>query len=85
MRGQYRLESLNATPIFDTGLPVQVAGIGAGSWSAVVAMVLPAIGHMFDVRHHANAFLVCRCGAGDRRDLLVGVLAAEGSPEIGVS
>ena len=34
-----------------------VAGLGAGSWSAIVAMVLPSLGHMFDVRHYANAFL----------------------------
>ena len=34
-----------------------VAGIGAGSWSALVAMVLPSLGHMFDMKHYANAFL----------------------------
>jgi MFS transporter, ACS family, hexuronate transporter len=34
-----------------------VAGIGAGSWSALVAMVLPSLGHMFDMQHYANAFL----------------------------
>jgi ACS family hexuronate transporter-like MFS transporter len=37
-----------------TGL---VAGIGAGSWSAALAMVLPTLGHMFDQKHYANAFL----------------------------
>ena len=41
-------------PKEQTGL---VAGIGAGSWSAVVAMVLPSLGHMFDMKHYANAFL----------------------------
>jgi ACS family hexuronate transporter-like MFS transporter len=41
-------------PREQTGL---VAGIGAGSWSALVAMVLPSIGHMFDLKHYANAFL----------------------------
>jgi ACS family hexuronate transporter-like MFS transporter len=45
-----------AYPREQTGL---VAGIGAGSWSAVVAMVLPSLGHMFDVKHYANAFLFC--------------------------
>ena len=39
-----------------TGL---VAGIGAGSWSALVAMVLPSLGHMFDMKHYANAYLFC--------------------------
>jgi MFS transporter, ACS family, hexuronate transporter len=34
-----------------------VAGIGAGSWSALVAFVLPSLGHMFDLKHYANAFL----------------------------
>ncbi len=45
-----------AYPREQTGL---VAGIGAGSWSAVVAAVLPSLGHMFDVKHYANAFLFC--------------------------
>ncbi|MBZ5695812.1 MAG: MFS transporter [Acidobacteriia bacterium] len=43
-----------AYPKEQTGL---VAGIGAGSWSAVVAAVLPSLGHMFDMKHYANAFL----------------------------
>jgi len=34
-----------------------VAGIGAGSWSALVGLVLPSLGHMFDAHHYANAFL----------------------------
>jgi ACS family hexuronate transporter-like MFS transporter len=34
-----------------------VASIGAGSWSAAVAMLLPTLGHMFDQKHYANAFL----------------------------
>ncbi|HXX18932.1 MAG TPA: MFS transporter [Candidatus Acidoferrum sp.] len=45
-----------AYPREQTGL---VAGIGSGSWSAVVAAVLPSLGHMFDVKHYANAFLFC--------------------------
>jgi MFS transporter, ACS family, hexuronate transporter len=45
-----------AYPREQTGL---VAGIGAGSWSAIVAAVLPSLGHMFDVKHYANAFLFC--------------------------
>ena len=43
-----------AYPKEQTGL---VAGIGAGSWSLVLACVLPSLGHMFDVRHYSNAFL----------------------------
>ncbi len=34
-----------------------VAGIGAGSWSFLVGLVVPSLGHMFDVHHYANAFL----------------------------
>ena len=34
-----------------------VAGIAVGSWSAMVAIFLPTLGHMFDVGHYANAFL----------------------------
>jgi len=45
-----------AYPREQTGL---VAGIGAGSWSAMVAAVLPSLGHMFDMKHYANAFLFC--------------------------
>jgi ACS family hexuronate transporter-like MFS transporter len=41
-------------PKEQTGL---VAGIGAGSWSALVGLVLPSLGHMFDMKHYANAFL----------------------------
>jgi len=33
-----------------------VAGIGAGSWSAVVAVVLPMLGGMFDAGRHDTAF-----------------------------
>jgi MFS transporter, ACS family, hexuronate transporter len=45
-----------AYPKEQTGL---VAGIGAGSWSAVVGLVSPSLGHMFDMKHYANAFLFC--------------------------
>ncbi len=41
-------------PREQTGL---VAGIGAGSWSLIVALVLPSLGVMFDRRHYANVFL----------------------------
>jgi ACS family hexuronate transporter-like MFS transporter len=39
----------------DAGL---VAGIGAGSWSAVVALLMPAFGHLFDRHEHGIAFAV---------------------------
>jgi MFS transporter, ACS family, hexuronate transporter len=45
-----------AYPREQTGL---VAGIGAGSWSALVGLVTPSLGHMFDMKHYSNAFLFC--------------------------
>jgi ACS family hexuronate transporter-like MFS transporter len=33
-----------------------VAGIGAGSWSAIVAFTMPIIGHLFDVGLYARAY-----------------------------
>jgi ACS family hexuronate transporter-like MFS transporter len=35
-----------------------VAGIGAGSWSALIAVVLPLLGGMFDAGDHETAFLI---------------------------
>jgi MFS transporter, ACS family, aldohexuronate transporter len=34
-----------------------VAGIGAGSWSAFVAIVLPILGRLFDAGHYTSAFV----------------------------
>jgi MFS transporter, ACS family, hexuronate transporter len=45
-----------AYPREQTGL---VAGMGEGSRSAILAAVMPSLGHMFDVKHYANAFLFC--------------------------
>ncbi len=44
-----------AYPREQTGL---VAGIGAGSWSAVVAIVLPVLGRMFDAQRYSSAFFL---------------------------
>jgi ACS family hexuronate transporter-like MFS transporter len=35
-----------------------VAGIGAGSWSALVAVALPALGRMFDRNDYSAAFVL---------------------------
>ncbi len=45
-----------------------VAGIGAGAWSAVVAIILPVLGGMFDAKHYATAFVIVGLGP------LVGVI-----------
>jgi ACS family hexuronate transporter-like MFS transporter len=38
-----------------------VAGIGAGSWSALVALVLPELGGMFDAGRYDAAFALVSC------------------------
>lgn len=35
-----------------------IGGIGAGSWSAVVALVMPAMGKLFDLHLYGEAFLI---------------------------
>jgi hypothetical protein len=45
-----------ATRVFsmhDAGL---IAGIGAGSWSAFVALLMPIFGRLFDLHAYASAF-----------------------------
>lgn len=44
-----------AYPKAQTGI---VAGVAGGAWSAAVAIVLPLLGHMFDTKHYAHAFLL---------------------------
>jgi ACS family hexuronate transporter-like MFS transporter len=39
-----------------------VAGIGAGSWSALVAIILPPLGGMFDAGRYDAAFRLMSCG-----------------------
>jgi ACS family hexuronate transporter-like MFS transporter len=47
-----------ATRSFGTGQSALLAGIGAGSWSAVVAALMPLFGRLFDGRRYAAAFVV---------------------------
>jgi ACS family hexuronate transporter-like MFS transporter len=35
-----------------------IAGAGAGSWSAMVAVTMPVFGHLFDVRRYSVAFWI---------------------------
>jgi ACS family hexuronate transporter-like MFS transporter len=35
-----------------------IGGIGAGSWSAVVAVLMPQLGRLFDAKDYATAFLI---------------------------
>jgi hypothetical protein len=34
-----------------------IAGVAAGSWSAVVAIVMPPLGRLFDMHMHQTAFV----------------------------
>jgi predicted MFS family arabinose efflux permease len=35
-----------------------IAGLGAGSWSAGVALVMPGIGRLFDQQEYETAFVI---------------------------
>jgi ACS family hexuronate transporter-like MFS transporter len=47
-----------ATNIYSTRNSGFLAGLGAGSWSAVVALVMPLFGDLFDHRRYDTAFVV---------------------------
>jgi ACS family hexuronate transporter-like MFS transporter len=44
------------TSYYSTGHSGLIAGLGAGSWSAVVALVMPGVGRLFDLHMHQAAF-----------------------------
>ena len=39
-----------------------LAGLGAGTWSLVVALVMPVLGRLFDQHLYATAFAMASCG-----------------------
>lgn len=47
-----------ATRVFSTGSAGLIAGLGAGSWSALVAVLMPVFGRLFDARQWGMAFLL---------------------------
>ena len=47
-----------ATDVFSSGYSGLIAGAGAGSWSAVVALAMPVFGRLFDERRFDAAFAV---------------------------
>ena len=47
-----------ATLIFSTRQTGLIAGLGAGSFSAVTAVVMPICGRMFDRQDYTSAFLL---------------------------
>jgi ACS family hexuronate transporter-like MFS transporter len=46
-----------ATEVFSSDNAGLIAGLGAGSWSAIVALTMPVFGDMFDARQYNAAFL----------------------------
>jgi ACS family hexuronate transporter-like MFS transporter len=47
-----------AAAIYPQEQTAMVAGIGAGSWSAFVALLLPLIGRLFDAKDYTSAFVI---------------------------
>ena len=47
-----------ATDAFSVRNAGLIAGIGAGSWSAVVAIAMPIFGHLFDQRNYQLTYLL---------------------------
>ena len=47
-----------ATQIYGSGRAGMIAGLGAGSWSAVVAITMPYFGHLLDRKAYDAAFLL---------------------------
>jgi MFS family permease len=47
-----------ATRVFSAAHAGLVAGIGAGAWSAAVAVFMPVLGRLFDMRLYPAAFVI---------------------------
>jgi ACS family hexuronate transporter-like MFS transporter len=47
-----------ATHVYSPGHSGLIAGVGAGSWSAVVAVAMPLFGRLFDQHRYHDAFLI---------------------------
>jgi ACS family hexuronate transporter-like MFS transporter len=45
-----------ATYVYSADHAGLIAGAGAGSWSAIVALFMPLFGHLFDVHRYPAAF-----------------------------
>jgi len=47
-----------ATHVFSPAQSGLIAGLGAGSWSATIALVMPIVGRLFDMRRYDAAFVL---------------------------
>ena len=48
----------HATHVFSPAHSGLIAGVGAGSWSAAVALLMPLFGRLFDQHRYQDAFLI---------------------------
>ncbi len=51
-----------ATAVYSSRHAGLIAGLGAGSWSLVVALLMPIVGRLFDARRWDTAFLLATAG-----------------------
>jgi len=47
-----------ATDVYSADHAGLIAGAGAGSWSAMVAVTMPLFGHLFDLHRYSAAFWI---------------------------
>lgn len=47
-----------ATHVYSSGHAGVIAGVGAGSWSFLVAVAMPLFGRLFDIHRHAESFWI---------------------------
>ena len=50
-----------ATAMYSSRQTGLLAGLGAGSWSALIAIVMPYVGRLFDQRQYEIAFAIATC------------------------
>jgi MFS transporter, ACS family, aldohexuronate transporter len=48
----------HATNVYSTRYAGLLAGLGAGSWSALVALLMPGLGRLFDLHRYGTAFAI---------------------------
>lgn len=72
-----------ATAIYPSGQSGLIAGLGAGAWSAIVALVMPVFGQLFDQHQYGTAFLIASVfpvlGAG------LWLVLSRGGPDAGIT
>ena len=52
------LSIAHATDVYSPAHSGLIAGVGAGSWSAILALTMPLFGRLFDQHRYQDAFLI---------------------------